>query len=122
MNDKGFYDKLASLKELVAVKGNMDSFNLQKSLPIKRVVNAGNFKIGLIHGWGYPNGIIGRIKNEFEDVNAIVFGHTHKPLNCIEDGILFFNPGSPTDKLFTKTKSYGVLEIGEEIAGNIITF
>jgi predicted phosphodiesterase len=41
-------------------------------------------------------------------------------LNVRKNGVLLFNPGSPTDKLFASERSYGVLEIAESIEGHII--
>jgi uncharacterized protein len=37
------------------------------------------------------------------------------------DGVYFFNPGSAVDKRFAKNRSIGILEIGREITGRIIT-
>ena len=53
-------------------------------------------------------------------MDVIVFGHSHSPVNELRDGILFFNPGSPTDKIFAKYNSYGILTINKEIKGEII--
>ena len=50
----------------------------------------------------------------------LVFGHSHQPMNEIKDGILHFNPGSPTDKIFAPFNSYGILEINDKINGKII--
>jgi len=112
----------SSLKHgnLEAVHGNMDHPDVRNLLPRKRVITVGPFRIGLIHGWGSPSGIEERIKDQFQEVQCIVFGHTHNPVNRWKDGILFFNPGSPTDKRYARDNSVGILEIGNEISGNII--
>ena len=106
---------------LEAVRGNMDHPDVKKLLPDKKVISVGSFQIGIIHGWGSPIGIEDRIQSQFENVQCIVFGHTHNSVNRWQDGILFFNPGSPTDKRFAKNNSVGILEIGEEIRGHIIS-
>ena len=114
-------DELNKLAETKAVYGNMDVSEVRKSLPEKRIVRAEGFKIGLIHGSGAPFNLINKIKNEFpEKVDVIVFGHSHSPVNELRDGVLFFNPGSPTDKLFAKYNSYGILTINKEIKGEIV--
>ncbi|MDD5422756.1 MAG: metallophosphoesterase family protein [Candidatus Omnitrophota bacterium] len=119
--EKDFYLKLKGMKETTAVYGNMDAMNLGDLLNRKEVIQAGKFKIGLIHGYGAPNDMLQAVKKEFTDVDAIVFGHTHIPLNLVKDGILFFNPGSPTDKVFATVNSYGILEITDKkIEGKII--
>lgn len=113
-------DMLSKIAPVEAVKGNMDSYTVQSKLPSKKVIEAGSFKIGLIHGWGSPDGIEKRIRAEFDKIDCLVFGHTHHSLNIYEDGILFFNPGSPTDKRFTDNNSIGILEINESVKGKII--
>ncbi len=119
--EKAFFEKLSSFKEIKAVKGNMDTDALMGILPAKRVINIGKFKIGLIHGWGNSANLLHCLRNEFENVDSIVFGHTHSSVNFVKDGVLFFNPGSPTDKIFATANSYGILEINESIKGEIIT-
>ncbi|MGA2468515.1 MAG: metallophosphoesterase family protein [Thermodesulfobacteriota bacterium] len=110
---------LSSLKELIAVCGNMDPPDIRKAFPHKRIIEIGGFRIGLIHGGGSPFGIESRVKEEFDEVAAIVYGHTHTPANHQVKNILFFNPGSPT-RSFIHRATLGILHIGEEIEGKII--
>jgi len=120
--EKELLDKLKSLKEIKAVTGNMDSRVLYGILNAKEVIPIGRFKIGLIHGYGAPRDIVETVRGEFGTaVDAIVFGHSHSPMNMVKDGILFFNPGSPTDKIFAAYNSYGILEVTDKkIEGKII--
>ncbi len=117
-----FLKKLRDFKKTIAVYGNLDSSEVAVQLKAKEIIVAGKFRIGLIHGWGPPGGLAERIEAEFKDekVDCIVFGHTHRPMNETKNGILFFNPGSPTDKIFTPCNSYGILEVGDKIVGKII--
>lgn len=108
-------DQLSALGTTYAVRGNMDSGDVAGALPEKRVVEVEGFKIGLIHGSGSPDGMIDWVGMQFGDVDCIVFGHTHVPLIRNEGGILFFNPGSPTDKIFTEKNSIGFLEVTDRI-------
>lgn len=112
-------EKIAPTK---AVYGNMDDPAVQKALPLKEIVEAGKFRIGLIHGFGPPFGLIEKVMNEFKDakVDAIVFGHLHAPKNERKNGVLLFNPGTPTDKIFARFNSYGILKINDTIEGEII--
>ncbi len=114
--------RLSTVAETIAVAGNMDHGELKQKLPAKLVVEAAGRRIGLIHGSGGPEGITQRVRREFseEQVDAIVFGHTHEPFNREEYGIYFFNPGSPTDKIFARINSVGILEVGESINGRIV--
>ncbi|MDP3804895.1 MAG: metallophosphoesterase family protein [Candidatus Omnitrophota bacterium] len=120
--EKDVLDKLKSLRPTTAVYGNMDAASLHNVLNQKEVIEVDSLKIGLIHGYGAPADLIDTVKSQFKGMDAIVFGHSHAPINIMKDGILFFNPGSPTDKIFAKTNSYGILEVtGKKIEGKIIT-
>lgn len=103
-----------------AVCGNMDSQSAQNELPQKKVIKAGKFKIGITHGWGPPSDLMDRMAYEFKNVDVIIFGHSHQPVNQIKNGVLFFNPGSATDKVFAKETTVGIIEITDKIKGKII--
>lgn len=103
-----------------AVSGNMDPASVRDIFPEKQVIEVEGRRIGLIHGWGAPSGLEERILPEFEDVSCIVYGHSHRPNNELRDGILLFNPGSPTDNRFAKSNSVGILNVGETIVGTIV--
>jgi hypothetical protein len=108
-------------KEILAVCGNMDSANVRERFPDKRIWKAGKHRIGLIHGWGGKQGVEGRIRREFADVDCLVYGHTHMPTVRSQDGIYYFNPGSFAGLSGAGWKSVGVLEFGETISGRIIS-
>jgi len=109
-----------SQKPLHIVQGNMDGLEIRERFPEKRIVEAGGFRLGLIHGWGSPFGIEERIRSEFDDVTAIIYGHSHRPANHIEKGVIFFNPGSATSSSIGESNSIGILDIGETVEGKII--
>ena len=114
-------DELKRLAKTEAVFGNMDGSDVRKALPEKKIIKVNKFTIGLIHGYGAPFRIINTVKNEFSnELDVIIFGHSHSPINEVRDGILFFNPGSPTDKIFARYNSYGILTTNNRIKGEII--
>jgi uncharacterized protein len=117
--DWSIAEYLSSQKELIAVYGNMDSREIGKAFPEKRVIELQGYKIGLIHGGGSPFGIESRIRGEFDEVDAIIYGHTHTPANHQVKNIYFFNPGSPT-RSFIHKATLGILLLGEKIEGEII--
>ena len=110
---KDVLDGLKQLGEVRAVCGNMDSNELKQTLPEKEVLTVGGKRLGVTHGWGSPFGIEDRVGSLFSNVDIIVFGHSHHPMNKVVNGILFFNPGQARN-------SFGILTIGEEIRGEII--
>jgi len=121
--DIAVFEMLQEFAPVEAVRGNMDSADIQRTFPVQRILEVEGFKIGITHGSGAPQGIVERITSGFAGVaelNALVFGHTHHPLNEVRDGMLLFNPGSPTDRIFAPYNSVGILEITDTISGQII--
>lgn len=112
--------KLQNIAPTRAVHGNMDMFEAKESLPEKDIIKVGRFRIGLIHGYGAPGQIAQTVSKEFKNVDVIVFGHSHSPFLEKIKNTLLFNPGSPTDKIFARYNSFGILEVGKEITGRII--
>ncbi|OGW75212.1 MAG: hypothetical protein A2Z72_04005 [Omnitrophica bacterium RBG_13_46_9] len=118
--EMGVLEKLKGMAPTCAVFGNMDMPEVRMALPQKDIIKVDGIRIGLIHGYGLPAKLVDTVSKEFDRVDVIVFGHSHLPL-CKKIGRrLFFNPGSPTDKIFAPFNSFGILEVGEEITGNII--
>ena len=105
-----------------AVCGNMDPAQIRSKFPEKEIIEAGKFRLGVKHGLGPPEKLKMMMKEAFKNdkVDMIIFGHSHNPLSEIEDGIIFFNPGSPTDEIFAPYKSFGIIEINDKIETRII--
>jgi putative phosphoesterase len=121
--DLSVLDRLKAIcKDIKVVWGNMDSYEVRKKLPEKEIIKIGNFKIGVMHGYGPPSQLIELLGGIFkeENVNVIIFGHSHSAINEKRAGILYFNPGSATDKIFAPYNSYGIIEINDTIKAKII--
>lgn len=117
--DESIVDYLSS-KDFIGVAGNMDSHEIAGKLPAKRILEISGFKIGLIHGWGAPTGIEKKIRDSFDEVDCIVYGHTHSTQNKKKGNILFFNPGSPKGSRHSKSRTIGRLHLDESIRGEIV--
>lgn len=118
-----FYKQLKKkFAQLKAVQGNMDEPALKKVLPQKELIKVEKVSLGLIHGRGSPSGLMDLAAQEFakEKPNIIVFGHSHQALTTEKNGILFFNPGSPTDKVFSVRNTYGIIMINDSIETTIV--
>ena len=100
---------------LVAVRGNMDSHDLRNLLPEKRTEEIMGRKIGIIHGRGSHHGIENRVLREFQNVDLIIFGHSHVPLKAKRGNVLLFNPGSYRSS-YSYRGTVGTIEIGDDIA------
>jgi putative phosphoesterase len=110
---KDVLDGLKQMGQVRAVRGNMDSDEIKEILPEKEMLEIEGRKIGIIHGWGSPYGIDERVGNAFRGVDIIIYGHSHYPQNETKNGVLFFNPGQARN-------SFGILDIGAEVSGEII--
>lgn len=125
-------DVLQQLQESVsltfAVYGENDSPEVRTYLQESQVLEFGGLRVGLIHGNRdarrgfndrvarllrrdpYHQEYIDFILSRFNNVDAIVFGHTHVPYAKVRDGVFLFNPGSinPSNN---NEPSVGLLEI-----------
>ena len=116
-------EKFREMKDFEGVYGNMDAPKIQRSFPRKQILKFGSLKVGLFHGDGPGATILEKVRAEFakENVDCIVFGHSHQPFNETIAEVLFFNPGSPNDTIRAPYRSYGILEITDKkIVGKIV--
>ncbi len=102
------------------VQGNMDPEEIKAMLPEKKIVQAKRFRLGVVHGWGAAGGLEERILPLFDNVDMIIYGHSHVAANHVKNGVLLFNPGSATGYSKNRPNSIGILEISETIEGRII--
>jgi putative phosphoesterase len=117
-------DRLQAIAPFYGVCGNMDGSDIRQQLPQRRIIEIGGFAIGVMHGWGSPAGLEDRILASFKDerIDALVYGHSHRAQLEHKNGILIFNPGSPTDNRFAQFQSVGILTLEEKITGEILYF
>ena len=106
---RGVLEQLGRIAPVQAVGGNRDFF---LRLPLDRVLVYGGVRIGLTHGHGglasyvrekllyvtvgyYMPRYLRQVQARFagSGVQAIVFGHSHRVVNTVVDGVLLFNPG-----------------------------
>ena len=121
-NSESLVNDLKAITNFRGVAGNHDAHIL--GLPEKDIITVNNKQIGLIHGHGcvFPFGFKWGLMSQFESkVDVILYGHTHSARNTVKEGVLFFNPGSVVGRFPAMLRSYGILEVGDEINSEIIT-
>ena len=96
-----------------AVRGNVDSSELQARLPLMRTVEAAGVRIGMVHDAGSATGRLERMRCRFPDAQAVVFGHSHIPLHEQREGFQIFNPGSPTERRRARAHTMGIATIAD---------
>ncbi len=101
---------LADLRELgpvAAVHGNVDSPELRWELPESLSLELEGVTLAVIHDAGPARGRLERLQARFADADAVVFGHSHMPLYEEREGFRIFNPGSPTERRRSPSRSMG---------------
>jgi putative phosphoesterase len=118
-------DLVNDLKDINNFRGVAGNHDMHiPGLPEKDLVEVNGRRIGIIHGHGcvFPFGFKWGLMTQFEGkMDAILYGHTHSVRNTMEEGVLFFNPGSVCGRFPAMHRSYGVLTIEEELRGEVIT-
>ncbi|BBH23717.1 phosphoesterase [Paenibacillus baekrokdamisoli] len=109
------WDMLQAYAPTDGVAGNNDGQAIIAKFGYRKVMQFGGVRIGVVHGHG-SRGREGTETTAFhafarDEVDVIIFGHSHVPLLKRRDGILLFNPGSPTDKRRQPLYSFGILRI-----------
>ncbi len=113
-------DYLRTLAPVYAVFGNVDDGEVKTVLPRSREIEAGAFRIGLIHGDGASFTTIERARRAFDGVDCIVFGHSHSPIVEEYRSTLMVNPGSPTDRRREPRPSYAIIKVEDHLEAEII--
>jgi putative phosphoesterase len=107
------------------VYGNADPLQVRNRLMEKDIIEISNKKIGIIHpaSGGSSRDTKKKVQAEFknDDLDAIIYGHTHESNIEIVDGILLINPGKGylEKSYFGPPPSLAILRIGKRITGNI---
>jgi uncharacterized protein len=110
-------DLVEQIAPCESVAGNNDGPDIMNRFGLKKLLTIGGFRIGLIHGDGFRKTTEQRAREAFqaERPDIVIFGHSHIPYLQTIDGVLMFNPGSPTDKRRQPKFSYGMIELGKSM-------
>ncbi len=123
-NTKAVFDELSSYAPVYGVTGNTDTDEITALFPARRIVEAGNKKIGVVHGYGKGQTTEKRALQAFEheDVDLILFGHSHIPVLRDDQRPIILNPGSATDKRRQQHYSFAVITIQEAISVELVFY
>jgi putative phosphoesterase len=110
-SERSVLEQLQGLGRVLAVHGNVDSDELRRELPERLTVDLEGAGLGLVHDAGPSRGRIGRLRCEFPEADAVVFGHSHMPLHETGGGFQIFNPGSPTERRRAPTRTMGLATV-----------
>jgi uncharacterized protein len=99
-------DQLREIAPVTAVRGNMDSGAWAERLPRFDMIEMGGIRLYVLH-------IVERLDIDpaSAGVHVVINGHSHQPMNEVQGGVLFFNPGSAGFPRRGAPASVGILEI-----------
>ncbi|MTI46688.1 metallophosphoesterase [Sporosalibacterium faouarense] len=106
--------------DIYNVKGNCDFRDSET--PEEQLINIKGKRVFLTHGHNYSvkshlNTLYYRAKEL--DAEIALFGHSHVPESINYDGVQLFNPGSPVLPRGGSKKSFGIIDINDEVTFNI---
>lgn len=110
--DVGSLDVIKALEEIAPVypvKGNTDRGIWAQSLHMTQLVEIGGRSFYVLHDIGALD-----IEPKSIGIDAVIYGHTHKPKEEMRDGVLYFNPGSAGPKRFNLPVCLGRITIADE--------
>ena len=121
VTDPALLDELGALAPLTVVTGNCDAGDVRAwGATDEAVVELGGVRVAMIHDSGLSRNRRARMSAYWPGVRVVVFGHSHMPCNDDSDGLLLFNPGSPTWKRRAPFTSMGILWIEDgRVEGDI---
>ena len=118
-------NELKAINNFYGILGNHDYPHLHGELNQTEEIQIGGKKLGLMHALINPISGKSQFRRAFkkrgQEVNAILYGHTHLPTAKFDNGVYYFNPGSVAGKFPAAIKSFGKLTIDGTISGEIIT-
>ena len=103
---------LSALGTLYAVLGNND---IGLNLPTHLELSFEQVRLAIIHDSGASKGRGKRMRRKFPQAEVVIFGHSHIPMNLNEEGLLLFNPGSPTDRRMQPRHTMGILVLNSGV-------
>ena len=106
IGDPAILKRLQEIAPVVAIRGNIDRSGPCAALPSEEYVTLGSVNLYMLHDVHAL-----ALDPDAAGVQAVLFGHSHKPLIEHRKGVLFFNPGSAGPRRFSLPITVGLLHI-----------
>jgi len=116
VGDPEILKRLEEIAQVTAVRGNIDTASWARALPETAALEAMGHQIYILHDLNQLD-----LKPEAAGFAAVIGGHSHVPLQRMEKGVLYFNPGSAGPRRFKLPVSVGKLTVtAKGIQGELI--
>lgn len=88
-------DQLKGIGSLEIIRGNIDKSIEENSIKEDKIINVQGKRIYIIHNISKV-----KIDLEKENIDIVVYGHSHKSKIYVKNGIIYINPGSVGPRRF----------------------
>lgn len=106
---------LAEQAQVMAIRGNVDRDDWAMAYPETQELTVNGLRIQMVHR---HQDITSLLPDRPCDV--VLFGHSHKPFNETQEGVLYFNPGSAGPRRFSLPITVGRLRVTDNgVEGHI---
>lgn len=107
----GIIKELSRIARVAAVRGNVDRGEWAEELPVKQLIEFEGLHIYVIHDIKQID-----IDPAASGAGIVIYGHSHKPVEKREEGIIYVNPGGAGPKRFNLPISVAAIKkTGSEI-------
>lgn len=101
-------EELEKITKIEFIKGNCDKGDEFKNTPETKIINVDNSKIYIVHDISKVD-----IDLEKEQIDIVIYGHSHKSDVYSKNNILYINPGSVGPRRFKLPTTMAKLYIGD---------
>ncbi len=107
---------LARVAPVTAVRGNTDNSAWSQAIPYKEMITLGGHDFYILHDLQQLD-----LDPPAAGIGAVISGHTHQPELRQQDGVLYLNPGSASQRRHGGALSVGRIRIaGKGLHAEII--
>jgi putative phosphoesterase len=99
-------DKLREIAPITAIRGNIDLHGPCAELPATEALELGGCFLYMLHNLEDLD-----LNPTAAKIDAVLFGHSHKPSSKKKDGVLYLNPGSAGPRRFSLPITLALLHL-----------
>jgi uncharacterized protein len=104
IGDPAILKRLGKIAPVTAIRGNVDRDAWARKIPETAVLEVQGMSIYVLHNLAKLD-----LKPEASGFSAVIYGHSHVPMQEMKNGVLYFNPGSAGPRRFRLPVTMGRL-------------